>query len=177
MLKIISHACKGLVICLLLVAACAVSVEARVTRIVIDRKQSPAYEGKSFGSIGQYEILTGRAFGELDPKDPHNTIITDLEFAPRNARGMVEYVATLMLVKPMDLAKANGVLLYGIPNRGNRNLGGAYSVSGELGEEFLLKRGYIILNSGWQGDLTPRAGTVTRRGEAQRSSSRSSART
>ena len=161
MLETISHACKWLVICLVLVAACRISVEARVTRIVIDRKQSPAYEGKLFGSIGQYEILTGRAFGELDPKDPHNTIITDIQFAPRNAHGMVEYVATFMLVKPMDLAKANGVLLYGVPNRSNRNLGGAYSVSGESGEEFLLKRGYIILNSGWQGDLTPRAGFET----------------
>lgn len=152
---------KWIVVCLALVAGCGVSVEARVTRIVIDQKQSPAYEGKSFGSVGQYEILTGRAFGELDPKDPHNTIITDIHFAPRNARGMVEYVATFILVKPIDLAKANGVLWYGVPNRGNRNLGGAYRIIGESGEEFLLKRGYIILNSGWQGDLTQRAGFET----------------
>ena len=154
-------ATRGLVICLALVAACAATVEARVTRIVIDQKQSPAYEGKSFGSVGQYEILTGRAFGELDPLDRHNTIITDLRLAPRNARGKVEYVATFMLVKPMDLAKANGVLLYAVPNRGNRNLGSAYGVSGESGEEFLLKRGYIMLHSGWQGDLLPRAGAET----------------
>jgi hypothetical protein len=154
------RACLWLMICFLVIGY-TTSAEARVTRIVIDKKESPAYQGKAFGQIGQYEILTGQAFGELDPKDPHNRIITDLELAPRNARGLVEYVATFMLIKPVDLSKANGVLLYGVPNRGNRNLGGIYSVSGEAGEEFLLKRGYIILNSGWQGDLTPRAGTET----------------
>src|SRR2546423_11380694 len=106
---------KSLAVCVLSILACAAPVAAGVTRIVIDQKQSPAYEGKSFGSAGQYEILTGRAFGELDPKDLHNTIITDLQFAPRNARGRVEYVATFILVKPIDLAKANGVLWYGVP--------------------------------------------------------------
>src|ERR1044072_1539886 len=142
------------VVCLTLalILGCAVAAEARVTRIVIEQKQSPAYNGKSFGNCGQYEILTGRAYGELDPKDPHNTIITDLEFAPRNARGMVEYVATFTLVKPIDLAKANGVMIYAVPNRGNRITAGAYSVMGESGEEFFLKRGYILLHSGWQGD-------------------------
>lgn len=137
------------------------SVEARVTRIVVDQKESPAFGGKSFGSVGQYETLVGSAFGELDPKDPHNTIITDLQFAPRNARGMVEYVATFMLVKPIDISKANGVLFYAVPNRGNRNRAGAYGVSGESGEEFLMKRGYIMLHSGWQGDLLPRPGIET----------------
>lgn len=137
------------------------AVEARVTRIVIDQKQSPAYEGKSFASIGQYEILTGHAYGELDPRDLHNTIITDIQFAPRNARGLVEYVATFTLVKPVDLSKANGVLLYAVANRGNRISVPAFSVADETGDEFFLKRGYIILHSGWQGDIAPRPGIET----------------
>jgi hypothetical protein len=161
MLSAIRHNCRWLVMCLMLVAACAASVEARVTRIVIDQKQSPAYDGKGFGSTGQYEILTGRAFGELDPKDPHNRIITDIEFAPRNTRGLVEYVATFMLVKPVDLSKATGLMIYAVANRGNRITPGAFSVAAESGEEFFLKRGYIILHSGWQGDLTPRQGFET----------------
>ena len=147
--------------CLLAVFAYATLAEAHVTRIVIEQKQSPAYEGKSFGSVGQYEILTGKAYGELDPKDPHNTIITDLNFAPRNARGMVEYVATFMLVKPIDVAKANGILLYAVPNRSNRISIPAFGVAGESGDEFFLNRGYIILHSGWQGDIPPRAGAET----------------
>ena len=145
---------------LLFVFAFALSAEARVTRIVVEQKQSPAYEGKAFGNVGQYEILSGKAYGELDPKDPHNTIITDLQFAPRNARGLVEYVATFMLVKPLDLTKANGVLLYAVPNRGNRisiaAFGSSGSGAGESGDEFFLRRGYVILHSGWQGDLAPR---------------------
>jgi hypothetical protein len=161
MRKALHHKFTWLVLGLALLAACATSVEARVTRIVIDQKQSPAYEGKAFGSIGQYEILTGRAFGELDPKDPRNRIITDIEFAPRNARGLVEYVATFMLVKPVDLAKANGVMIYAVANRGNRITPSAFTVAAESGEEFLLKRGYIILHSGWQGDLQPGPGIET----------------
>ena len=162
-LKVLLFCHQSSVICLAMAVTLisSLTAEARVTRIVIEQKQTPAYEGKSFGAIGQYEILTGRAFGELDPKDPHNAIITDIQLAPRNARGMVEYVATFMLVKPVDLSKANGVLLYAVPNRGNRLTPGAFGVAGESGEEFFLKRGYIILHSGWQGDLQPRTGTET----------------
>ncbi len=149
---------------ILTLIALSVSIEARVTRIVIEQKQSPAYEGKAFGSVGQYEILSGKAYGELDPKDPHNTIITDLQFAPRNARGMVEYVATFSLVKPIDVNKSNGVLLYGVVNRGNRATIPAFGSSGnggESGDEFFLNRGYIILQSGWQGDVAPRPNAET----------------
>ena len=148
---------------LLCLFVCTVTAQAKVTRIVIEQKQSPAYNGKAFGNVGQYEILTGKAYGELDPKDPHNTIITDIEFAPRNARGMVEYVATFSLVKPLELAKASGVLLYAVPNRGSQISIQAFGASGggESGDEFFLKRGFIILHSGWQGDLPPRAGMET----------------
>src|SRR5438552_18058629 len=113
---------KSLVVCFAFVCAfvCASAAQAKVTRIVIEEKQSPAYGGKVFGSVGQYEFLMGKAYGELDPKDLHNTIITDLQLAPRNVRGMVEYVATFTLLYPLDLAKANGVMLYAVPNRGNR---------------------------------------------------------
>lgn len=55
--------------------------EARVSRIVIDATERPADGG---------ERLTGRAFGEVDPDDPANAIITDLRLAPRNAAGRGE---------------------------------------------------------------------------------------
>ncbi|HQR36179.1 MAG TPA: alpha/beta hydrolase domain-containing protein [Blastocatellia bacterium] len=161
MTKYCFHRVAGVVVTLLISLACSTQVQARVTKILIEEKQSPTSGGKSFGSVGQYEMLTGKAFGELDPKDPHNAIITDIQFAPRNSRGMVEYVATFMMLKPVDLTKTNGVLLYAVPNRGNRILSGGFSVAGESGEEFLMKRGYVILFSGWQGDLVPRAGTET----------------
>src|SRR3954470_16019090 len=71
----------------------APDAQAKVTRIVIEKKTSPAFNGANFGAAGQYETLVGKAYGELDPKDPHNTIITDIQMAPKNARGMVEYMA------------------------------------------------------------------------------------
>src|SRR6516165_10011776 len=107
-----------------LVLGFAATASARITRIVVERRESPAYRGQAFGEAGPYEWLRGRAYGELDPKLPLNAIITDLEFAPRNARGMVEYVATVTIIKPADMAKASGVLLYFVPNRGRINLTG-----------------------------------------------------
>src|SRR5262245_37763983 len=133
-------------------------VEARVVRIVIDAKQSPVYGGKSFGAAGPYERITGRAFGEIDPRDARNAVITDLDLAPRNARGRVEYVATFSLWRPVDLARASGVLLYAVPNRGNRLLIPAFHIGGGPGDGFFFNRGDIILASGWQGDQGVRPG-------------------
>src|SRR5215472_688481 len=95
----------------------AIPGDARITRLVIEHTETLGNDG--------YQKLTGHAYGELDPKLPLNAIITDLEFAPRNARGMVEYVATVTIVKPVDMAKASGVLFYFVPNRGHINLVGA----------------------------------------------------
>ena len=92
--------------------------QARVTRLVVEHTETLGHDG--------YQKLTGHVYGELDPKLPLNAIITDLEFAPRNARGMVEYVATFTIVKPADMAKASGVLLYFVPNRGRINLTGRW---------------------------------------------------
>ncbi len=75
----------------LAVSASVVSAEARVVKIAVDAKVSPAYDGAALGIAGPYETITGRAFGELDPNDPHNAIIQDIKLAPRNARGMVEW--------------------------------------------------------------------------------------
>lgn len=130
---------------ILIGAGCA---EARLTRIVIERRESPAFGGQAFGKAGLYEILSGRFYGEIDPKDPHNSIINDIQFAPRNARGMVEYSATFSLAKPVDLSKSNGVLYYSVPNRGRGSPVGSDD-------------GRINLLSGWQGDLGQRTDLQT----------------
>lgn len=144
---------------LVTVAFLAPHLDARITRIVIDHKESPAYEGQSFGEAGRYERLTGHAYGELDPKDPLNAIITDLQLAPRNARGMVEYSATFLLAKPLDMAHASGVLLYEVPNRGNSALVRLTTDPGAIADYF--RRGHVVLTSGWQGDIPPRDGVET----------------
>ena len=96
------------------------SLQAHVRKIVIDKKVSPAFDGATFGAAGRYETLAGRAFGELDPNDPHNAIITDIKLAPRNAAGKVEYVASFFLVKPMDMSKSSHLMWQDVPNRGGR---------------------------------------------------------
>ncbi len=118
------------------------SAEAKVTKIVIEKKTSPAFMGASSGAAGQYEILVGKAYGELDPKDAHNAVITDIGNAPKNARGMVEYAATFQIVKPIDMSKSSRFMWHDVPNRGGRLTISAQERSyGDVG-----------LSSGWQGD-------------------------
>ena len=76
--------------------AWASSSEARVTKIIIDRTVSPA--SLPNGQDIPYQTLTGRAFGELDPNDPHDAIITDIQVAPRNPNSKVEYIASFFIV-------------------------------------------------------------------------------
>src|SRR5262245_42296774 len=97
---------------------CVAGAHARVTRVVVEKRESPAFGGQLFGKAGAYEILSGHFYGEIDRKDPHNSIINDIQFAPRNARGMVEYGATFSFAKPLDMDRSNGVLYYTVPNRG-----------------------------------------------------------
>jgi hypothetical protein len=122
--------------------AWAPSTHARVKKIVIDKKVSPAFEGRSFGDAGQYETLAGRAFGELDPNDPHNSVITDIRLAKKNANGKVDYVTTFFLAKPIDMSKSSHLMWHDVPNRGGRIT------------IVVAERGYgdVGLSSGWQGD-------------------------
>ena len=141
------------------ILACAVSLQARVTRIVIEHRDSPAFKGQSFGSAGSYERLTGHFYGELDPRDPLNAIITDLALAPRNQHGKVEYSATFSLAKPLDLSKGSGVLIYEVPNRGRAALAGAATNAGAMADFF--QYGHVLVSSGWQGDIPPTNGMET----------------
>ena len=119
--------------------------QAEIRRLVVEHTET----------IDGYQRVTGHAYGEVDPRLPLNAIITDLEFAPRNARGMVEYVATFTIIKPVDMAKASGVLLYFVPNRGGINL----TDGGFLADA--RKWGHVLVASGWQGDLEAADGRQT----------------
>jgi hypothetical protein len=128
------HVQRAAVILAALIAFTA-PAEARVSRIVIDATEDLAGQPS-------YEQLTGRAFGELDPRDRQNELITDLRFAPRNKRGKVEYVASFRIRKPKDMANASGILWHDVPNRG-----GNVNLTADL-----LAAGDMQLLSGWQGD-------------------------
>jgi hypothetical protein len=126
----------------LAIAAAGAGAHARVTKLTITNKVSPAYSGQSFGDAGPYETLSGTIAGEVDPNDRRNAIIQDIRLAPRNSRGMVEYTATFFLTKPIDMSKSSGVMYQQVPNRGGRiDIGGR--AAGDVG-----------LSSGWQGDMT-----------------------
>lgn len=105
----------------------------------------------SFGTVGEYERLSGSVAGEVDPADPKNAVIQDLQLAPKNARGMVEYQAEFVMLKPKDMSRASGVLRYDAPNRGNilTMLNPATTPS----DAVYLERGYVLLYSAWQGDV------------------------
>lgn len=111
------------------------SAEARVTRIVIDATTTLTGQGIA------YQQLRGRAFGELDPADSHNAIITDINLG-KDPDGKVRYETTFVLTKPVDLSQASGFLWHDVPNRG-----GAITIA--VAERSL---GDIGLASGWQAD-------------------------
>src|SRR5262245_36398412 len=91
---------------------------ARVERIEILSRQAFA-AGTEFGHAGSYEKLRGRAFFALDPDAAANGPIADLKLAPRNNRGLVEFSAEFLVLRPTDVARRNGTLLYEVNNRGN----------------------------------------------------------
>lgn len=143
-----------------LLAIAAAPVQAHVTKIVITGRQSPAFGGYAWPGVGQYERISGKAYGELDPKDPKNAVITDIALAPRNAHGMVEYAFDFYLLKPIDLARGNHKMVYEPPNRGGKTIGtlnrgvggndpGAVTDPASLAKAFLMPQGYSLSFSGW----------------------------
>src|SRR5215510_3508878 len=131
------------------------TADAKITRIEV-AKTTPAFEGATFGAVGAYEQLDGTAHGELDPRDPLNALIQDVELAPRNARGMVEYSMGISILKPVDMSKGNRTLLYETVNRGRKNLP-FLNIGGDpakAGDGFLQTEGYTQAWSGWEGDIT-----------------------
>lgn len=122
---------------------------AAAPRLKLTVTRTERLDGNSYGAVGPYEKITGTIWGEEDPSDAHNSIITDLKLAPTNATGFVEYSADFVLVKPVDMSKANGILRYDAPNRGN--------LLSYPPDPMLLRRGEAILYAAWQGDV-PKSG-------------------
>lgn len=133
-----------------------------IRSIRIDSREL-CFEGASFGAAGPYEKLQGSILAELDPEHALNKGIVNLDKAPRNSTGLVEYRVDLCILKPVDLSKGNGWLFYEVLNRGGKralcrvNTAPATNVPTRLddaGNGFLMREGYTIVWSGWQSDLT-----------------------
>ncbi len=146
--------------------------QARITRIEIKRVEQPTFQGRTFGAVGAYEKLVGRAFGEVDPKDPRNAVIVDIANAPKNARGMVEYDTDFMILKPVDLAKGNHRLWFEVNNRGSlgsfqqyndarSDEGNNPTTAEDAGSGFVMRQGYSIVTAGWDISAPPGDGRFT----------------
>ena len=137
-------------------AVAAPLVQARITKIEITSVQSPTFEGRTFGAIGAYEKLRGKAYGEVDPADPQNALITDVELAPR-VGGKVQYSMDIYILKPIDLSKGNGKVFMEVNNRGGKLFGAFNGSSGgndpttaaHAGDAFLMNLGYSLAWNGW----------------------------
>jgi hypothetical protein len=143
---------------------CTSLAEARVVRFVVEQRRVFA-EGKAFGTVGPYERLDGTVHMEVDPRDPLNALIVNLDKAPRNARGLVEFSSRFFILKPADMSRGNAKLFYGINNRGNKLESGLRwnyvpasnnpLTTADAGDGFLMRLGYTIVDAGWQGDVEP----------------------
>jgi hypothetical protein len=136
-------------------------LRAEVTRIEITSRQD-VLGGKAFGTAGSYEKLNGRVYFAVSPENAHNKIIADLDKAPRNAQGKVEFSSDLFIIKPKDPAHANGVLFFDVVNRGNKGLLPVFnhakgspdpSTEAEFGDGLLMQKGYTLVSVGWQFDV------------------------
>jgi hypothetical protein len=146
------------------VLAATTVAQARTTQIQIVHRGT-AFGGHSFAGVGQYEFITGIATGEVNPTNPQNAIITDIQLAPRNTRGNVVYQHNFYILQPLDFSKGNHKMMYEPPNRGGKtyqtlnntptgtNDPAALTDPAVLDDSFLWTRGYATVWSGWENNL------------------------
>ena len=94
----------------------------------------------------------------------------DVALAPRNARGRVEYVTDMLIIRPIDL-EGNHRVLFDVNNRGDgRTFSSFNDVSGtvnnpttaaDAGIGFLMRQGYTIVGAGWDATASPDQGRLT----------------
>ena len=134
---------------------------AGVVRFEITSRE-PFADSKEFGDVGAFERIVGRVYYAIDPKLPQNRAVVDLDKAPTNDAGLVEFSGDLFILAPVDLSKASGSVLYDVNNRGNKlalrffNLGDSSNdprSAEHAGDGFLMRNGFVIVWSGWDGEL------------------------
>jgi hypothetical protein len=146
---------------LFLVVVPALSASAEVTAVTI-ASRTVIGDGQLFGSTGSYERLVGRIEFALDPRDPHNVGIVDLEHAAKEADGRVRFSADLHVLRPTEPSKGNGVMLFEVANRGRRGLltrfnrarpGNDPTTDTDFGDGLLMRDGYTLVWIGWEIDV------------------------
>ncbi len=134
---------------------------ARLTEINIAAVE-PFAAGAEFGETGAYERVKGTFKGELDPVDARNRVIVNLDKAPRNAAGRIDYEADFYILRPTDPARGSRKMLYDVTNRGrqyvhwmfgdSRTVRNDPRAAEDAGNGLILRRGYTVVWSGWDPD-------------------------
>lgn len=109
----------------------------------------------------RYEKLVGTAHFAVNPRDPRNAVIADIAHAPVNAQGRVEFSSDLYILRPKDPARANGIALVEVLNRGRKLVLNGFTrgaandpvTEADLGDAFLLERGFTLVWVGWEFDV------------------------
>jgi hypothetical protein len=152
----------------LVVGLAAMPASAEVVRIDVTSR-ADLVGGQPFGAAGPYEKLSGKIFFAVDPALPANRIVTDIDKAPRNTAGKVEFSSDFFLIKPKRIEKGNGAVLYEVSNRGGKGMLGFFNHAtgsadptppADMGDGFLMKQGFTLLWVGWQFDVPQRAGLM-----------------
>jgi hypothetical protein len=116
-----------------------------------------------------YLTLVGTYRGAVDPADRRNAVIADVDLAPRQD-GRVVYESSFYILRPLDWAAGNGKVFYDFLNRGNKRILGWLNDAVEsndptapehFGHGWLMRQGYTVAWSAWQGDIAPGAGRMT----------------
>jgi hypothetical protein len=127
---------------------------AHLTRLVIT-STTPFAGGVSWGDVGPYEKLVGTAYFEVDPDDPADAGIVDIDKARRNDKGKVTFSTDVVIVKPVDMDRSNHKVFYRINNRGNDSVLNVETADQVGNNDIFLKMGYTIADAGWEGDIVP----------------------
>lgn len=121
-------------------------------------KREPYASGKPIGEVGPCERLSGQIRFAIDPANEANRQIVDLHLAPKNADGKVAFSSDFVMLLPVDRSKLSGTLFYEVNNRGNPTA--PRLVDGDA-DDFLLRRGFVFLWTGWIAETLPGGGRVT----------------
>jgi hypothetical protein len=127
---------------------------AKVVKFEVLRTESPAFEGRTFGTVGTYDRIIARATVAVSPGEPHNSVIVDIDRAPRDAQRLVEAVTDVEILRPTVATNGNRRLFYEVLNRGGK-LGLALfndnvvvndlAKAADAGNGFLMSRGYTSI--------------------------------
>jgi hypothetical protein len=129
---------------------------AAVTKVEItERSELPIAAG--------VERIAGKVHFALDAKNPANKAIVDLDRAPRNAQGLVEFSADLRILRPKDPAKRNGTMIVESANRGRTSMpsvgmpgrANPMRTAQDIGDPWLLEQGFTLAWIGWEFDMLP----------------------